>query len=208
MSIDAIFFDVDDTLFSTSHFATKARRAACEAMTKVGLTLEVDQLEAELVEVVSEFTSNYDQHFDQLLQRIPRRHYKNINTAIIVASAVKAYHDAKIDLQPFPDAIQLLRDLAQVPIVRGVITSGLTIKQAEKLLRHLLEGREARTRGAQPQGPIPRERKLRARQGTPVLEPDWGARGTGETGRVDALAPQDARRRASPRDLPPRLRRR
>lgn len=136
MSLDAIFFDVDDTLFSTSEFAAKARRASCEAMTQVGLTLEIEDLLAELGEVVAEFTSNYDHHFDQLLRRIPRRHYKGVNTAIIVAAAVKAYHDTKLtDLKPWPDAVALLRDLSELDLVRGVITSGLEVKQAEKVLR-------------------------------------------------------------------------
>ncbi|RMG09678.1 MAG: TIGR02253 family HAD-type hydrolase, partial [Planctomycetota bacterium] len=136
MSLDAIFFDVDDTLFSTSEFARKARRAACEAMHRVGLRLDVEVLEDELQEVVAEFSSNYDHHFDQLLRRIPRRHYKGVNPAIIVAAAVKAYHDTKAtELAPFPDALALLRDLSRLDIVRGIITSGLTVKQAEKLLR-------------------------------------------------------------------------
>jgi len=88
VSLDAIFFDVDDTLFSTSEFAKKARRASCEAMHNVGLTLDPSALEDELREVVSEFSSNYNSHFDQLLRRIPRRHYKGVNPAIIVAAGL------------------------------------------------------------------------------------------------------------------------
>ena len=136
MSLDAIFFDVDDTLFSTSEFAAKARRAACDAMHEVGLKVEVDTLLTELAEVVSEFTSNYDHHFDQLLRRIPKRHYKGVNPAVIVAAGVMAYHDTKsTELRPYADAIELLADLSRLEVVRGVITSGLTVKQAEKLLR-------------------------------------------------------------------------
>lgn len=138
MSLDAIFFDVDDTLFSTSEFAERARRAACVAMIDVGLRIGLTELEAELAEVVSEFSSNYDHHFDQLLRRIPNRHFKGINRAILIAAAVKAYHDTKAtELLPYPDAVELLRDLAALDpeVVRGIITSGLTIKQAEKLLR-------------------------------------------------------------------------
>jgi putative hydrolase of the HAD superfamily len=136
VSLDAIFFDVDDTLFSTSEFAKKARRAACEAMHHVGLTLDPSALEDELREVVSEFSSNYNSHFDQLLRRIPRRYYKGVNPAIIVAAGVKAYHDTKVGgVTPYPDASRLLQDLAKLEIIRGVITSGLTVKQAEKVLR-------------------------------------------------------------------------
>ena len=137
MSLDAIFFDVDDTLFSTSEFAERARLASCEAMVRVGVQMDVATLMDELREVVAEFTSNYDHHFDQLLRRIPRRFYKGVNPGIIVAAAVIAYHDTKVHhLQPYPDAVRLLADLARVPdLVRGVITSGLTVKQSEKLLR-------------------------------------------------------------------------
>jgi len=135
--LDAIFFDVDDTLFSTSEFARRARRAAVEAMIEVGLRVDVEQLEGELLEVVSEFSSNYDHHFDQLLRRIPKRHYKGVNTAVIVAAGVKAYHETKDrHLTPYPDAVRLLADLATVDeLLLGVITSGLSVKQAEKILR-------------------------------------------------------------------------
>lgn len=134
--LDAIFFDVDDTLFSTFEFAEKARWASCVAMHAAGLTLEPREIMDELREVVSEFTSNYDHHFDQLLRRIPKRHYKGVNPAILSAAAVVAYHDTKLrELTPYPDAIALLRDLAPLELVRGIITNGLTIKQAEKLLR-------------------------------------------------------------------------
>lgn len=136
MSLDAIFFDVDDTLFSTSEFADKARYASCVAMHRAGLKLEPQVLMDELREVVSEFTSNYDHHFDQLLRRIPKRHYKGVNPAIVMAAAVIAYHDTKMrELVPYPGAVRLLQDLARLDLVRGIISSGLTIKQAEKLLR-------------------------------------------------------------------------
>lgn len=136
MSLDAIFFDVDDTLFSTSEFAEKARLASCVAMHQAGLKLDPQMLMDELREVVSEFTSNYDHHFDQLLRRIPKRHYKGVNPAIILAAAVVAYHDIKMrELVPWADAIRLLQDLSKLDLVRGIITNGLSIKQAEKLLR-------------------------------------------------------------------------
>jgi putative hydrolase of the HAD superfamily len=136
-NLDAIFFDIDDTLFSTSEFAEKAREASVDAMIRVGLDIEKDVLLGELREVVAEFTSNYDHHFDQLLRRIPKRHFKGVNQAIIIAAGVVAYHDTKIrDLAPYPDAVELLRLLSKVPeLTRGVITSGLMIKQAEKLVR-------------------------------------------------------------------------
>lgn len=134
--LEAIFFDLDDTLFSTSNFAARARRASVEAMVASGLRMDPDELLDELGEVIAEFSSNYNHHFDQLLRRVPKSRYKGVNPGIIVAAGIIAYHETKAsELVPFPDALALLRALKDTEIIRGVITSGLTIKQAEKILR-------------------------------------------------------------------------
>jgi putative hydrolase of the HAD superfamily len=134
--LQAIFFDIDDTLYSTSEFAARARRASMEAMVALGLKMPVEELVRELEEVIAEFTSNYEHHFDKLLTRIPHKTWDGVNRAILIAGAIVAYHETKSrDLAPFPDAVDLLKRLSRVPMVRGVITSGLEIKQAEKLVR-------------------------------------------------------------------------
>lgn len=134
--LHAIFFDLDDTLCATSDFTKEARQNAIQAMIDVGLHIPKEVLLAELGEVISEFTSNYPQHFDKLLLRIPSQSYEGINPAILVASAVKAYHYAKYhSFQPYPDVIPFLQNLIDTsPILLGIITDGLAIKQAEKLL--------------------------------------------------------------------------
>lgn len=132
----AVFFDIDDTLYSTTSFAALARRNAVEAMRRFGLRLPVPSLLRELNEVIAEFSSNYDAHFDKLLLRIPPRAYEGVNPAILISAAVAAYHDSKFThLKPFPDVIPALKVLAKTDLVRGVITSGLAVKQAEKLIR-------------------------------------------------------------------------
>ncbi|HVR72947.1 MAG TPA: HAD-IA family hydrolase [Planctomycetota bacterium] len=134
--LKGIFFDVDDTLYSTSEFSDLARSMALDAMMQAGLALEKKVLQEELDEVIGEFTSNYEHHFDKLLLRIPRRFYRGINPAVIVAAGVIAYHDTKIRrLAPYEDAIEVLRLLSKTPLILGVITEGLEVKQAEKLLR-------------------------------------------------------------------------
>lgn len=134
--LKAIFFDIDDTLFSTSEFAHKARENAVEAMIRVGLKMRKEPLMRELQEVISEFSSNYERHFDKLLLRIPRHCYQGINPAILVAAGVVAYHETKIrELKPYPDVLEALALLSQTPMILGVITAGLEVKQAEKLLR-------------------------------------------------------------------------
>ena len=134
--LKAIFFDIDGTLFSTSEFAARARHAAVDAMIGAGLRLEHDELYAELSEVIREFSSNHDSHFDKLLVRLPRRVTKGLNAAMVIAAGVVAYHETKSrQLEPYEDAVEALRRLAQTDLLLGVITEGLAVKQAEKLVR-------------------------------------------------------------------------
>jgi putative hydrolase of the HAD superfamily len=53
---------------------------------------------------------------------------------------VRAYHATKAHLQPFPDAARCLAALEHTDLIRGVLTNGLTIKQAEKLVRLEFDG--------------------------------------------------------------------
>ncbi|MCE9636375.1 MAG: TIGR02253 family HAD-type hydrolase [Planctomycetes bacterium] len=136
-TLRALFLDIDDTLYSTSEFAAAARRAAMDAMIRHGLHLRLDEAMAELQEVISEFGSNYPFHYDRLLRRLPASALPEVNPAILVAAAVGAYHDTKYrSLFPFrdvPDVLQRIRRGSDLTI--GVITEGLEIKQAEKLVR-------------------------------------------------------------------------
>lgn len=135
LKLKAIFFDIDDTLFSTTAFAEKARRNAIEAMIRAGLRVDPDDAMQELKEIIGEFSSNHNQHFDKLLQRLPARMSAGINPVILVASAVMGYHRTKYtDLKPFPEIEKLLVALNAQPLILGVITDGLAIKQAGKLL--------------------------------------------------------------------------
>lgn len=135
-ALKAVFFDIDDTLYSTSLFACRARYNSIRAMISLGLNFPEKKLVHELEEVIKEFSSNYDQHFDKLLLRIPGRAYEGINPSILVAGAVIAYHETKSrELLPFPDVTSGLKTLAKIGLVRGVITDGLSVKQSEKLIR-------------------------------------------------------------------------
>jgi putative hydrolase of the HAD superfamily len=132
----AIFFDIDDTLYSTSEFSDVARSNAIDAMIEAGLALPREQLLIELDEVIREFSANYEHHFDKLLLRIPRRFYKGVNPAVLVAAGVIAYHETKVrQLAPYEDAIEVLRLLSKTNLILGIITEGLEVKQAEKLVR-------------------------------------------------------------------------
>ena len=58
--LDVVLFDVDDTLYSTTVFAEKARRNAVRAMVAAGFHVDEAHAVQELGEVVSEFASNYE----------------------------------------------------------------------------------------------------------------------------------------------------
>ena len=134
--LDAIFFDIDDTLFSTSVFADKARRAAVDAMIGVGLNSDRDTCFKELSEVVQEFSSNYGSHFDKLIERLPSEASQGLNKEILVAAGVVAYHETKWrELKVYGDVYEVLRWLSSHDLVRGIISAGLGIKQAEKVIR-------------------------------------------------------------------------
>ena len=134
--LDAIFFDIDDTLFSTSVFAEKARRSAIDAMIAAGLRAERDIAMRELHEVITEFSSNYGGHFDKVLDRLGPESTAGHNRAVIVAAGVAAYHETKWrELKVHDDVYEVLQWLATTHVIRGVISAGITIKQAEKLVR-------------------------------------------------------------------------
>jgi putative hydrolase of the HAD superfamily len=135
-NLRAVLFDIDDTLFGTTEFARLARKNAVAAMCDAGLDLPPEEVESELSEVISEFSSNYSRHFDKLLVRLGCPLRDDATPAIIVAAGVCAYHDTKFrSFAPFPDALALLSDLQATGLITGIITHGWTDKQAEKLVR-------------------------------------------------------------------------
>jgi len=132
----AIFFDIDDTLFSTSAFAESARGHAIDAMIAHGLRGDREELLRELKEVIEEFSSNYEHHFDKLVVRLPPEASKGVNREILIAAGVVAYHETKFrELKVYDDVYEVLRDLAKTGLLLGVISAGLAVKQAEKIVR-------------------------------------------------------------------------
>jgi putative hydrolase of the HAD superfamily len=134
--LKAIFFDIDDTLFSTTAFVARARLKAVEAMRARGLKMDTEVLLAELNTVVEEFGSNDTRHYNRLLQRLPAEAAAGNNPDLLVMAGVLAYHDTKWrELQLPQEAAQLLSGLAKTELHLGVITAGLKTKQMEKILR-------------------------------------------------------------------------
>jgi len=140
-ALDAVFFDIDDTLYSSTAFAERARERSIQAMIRAGLRLPPERVRELLREVIGEYSSNFPYQFDEVLQRVSPEAYRPVNPAMIVASAVVAYHDTKFtELRPFDDVPEVLRRLRSRGVRMGVVTSGIPVKQAEKLVRLGLAG--------------------------------------------------------------------
>jgi len=136
LPIQAILFDIDDTLFPTTAFAQEARQAAVHAMVEAGLDFPEERVFEELLEVIAEFSSNYSHHFNKLVQRLDPTGKRTPNTDLVVAAGVSAYHDTKFrSLTPFEDVPRMLQCARDRGWVVGVISHGWTSKQAEKLVR-------------------------------------------------------------------------
>ncbi|HML04691.1 MAG TPA: TIGR02253 family HAD-type hydrolase [Methanobacterium sp.] len=129
--IKAVFFDIDDTLYDTSGFAKLARRAALNVMIDAGLPLESDEAYLLLREIIDEYGSNYDKHFNILTKRVFGE-----EKPLLIALGMITYHNVKFALlRLFPQTTKTLIYLKEKGYHLGVISNGITIKQWEKLIR-------------------------------------------------------------------------
>lgn len=123
-------------MFTTTVFANRARERAIAAMIDRGLKASPEQVFTELQEVVEEFGSNDDRHYDRLLKRLPAEATAGTNKDLLVTAGVIAYHETKWEeLRLAPSTARLLADLRAAGVRLGVISAGLTRKQMEKILR-------------------------------------------------------------------------
>lgn len=135
--IKTTIFDLDDTLYNSTELSTHARRSAIRAMVDLGLQTTFEEAHQILSEVVEEYGSNYNYHFDQMLKRL------NIETSkmkMYIAAGMIAYHDEKFaNIRPFHDVIPTLIDLRKLEIKICVLSDGKALKQYEKILRLRLQ---------------------------------------------------------------------
>jgi putative hydrolase of the HAD superfamily len=88
MAVKAVFFDLDDTLYESKKFASRARKAAVRAMVREGAGVGENELSLELDLAVKECGSNYPRHFNRILTKL------NVpNWPRYAAAGVIAYHN-------------------------------------------------------------------------------------------------------------------
>jgi putative hydrolase of the HAD superfamily len=130
--IKAVLFDIDDTLFDSTTLAKMARMNAIKAMIECGLPIKnVQKGYSLLMKIVEKYGSNYDGHFDRLLETLGCTRDPKI-----IAAGIVAYHDTKLGyIKPNPDVIPTLIALRDEGCKLGIVSNGRSVKQWEKLIR-------------------------------------------------------------------------
>ena len=129
--IQAVFFDMDDTLYDTSGFASIARRAAFKSMVHNGLQCSEEEGYEHLMEIVREKGSNYSKHFNILTNDI-----NGSEDPLIIVNGIITYHNTKFAMLKLqPDSFAILLYLKSKGYKVGLITNGKEFKQWEKLIR-------------------------------------------------------------------------
>lgn len=125
---DAVLFDLDDTLFNSTLMSSSARKNAIRAICEAGVELDENEAYTLLMKIVTEYGSNYNEHFNRFIEELGYEVHPKL-----IAAAIVAYHQTKNSLlRPFPGVILTLLSLMK-SLKIGIISDGVKVKQWEKL---------------------------------------------------------------------------
>ncbi|MFA5108357.1 MAG: HAD hydrolase-like protein [Candidatus Micrarchaeia archaeon] len=126
----AILFDIDDTLFPSSEFSSKARANAISAMICAGMGATPSSAQKVLQKIISKRGSNYAHHFDELVKEFVCK-----DSSHAVAAGIWAYHSTKSSIRPYIGTKNGLLKLKKRGYILCVASQGRVIKQWDKLIR-------------------------------------------------------------------------
>lgn len=127
MKINAVIFDLDDTLFDCTGLLVEAsRRRAARAMIEAGLPCTEEYL-YELQKTLSEKHGPYYHVFDAIAKQYSMDHS-------LVEQAFHAYNSGEVvNIKPFPDVIPTLKRLKSDGYKLFLVTTGVHERQKGKI---------------------------------------------------------------------------
>jgi putative hydrolase of the HAD superfamily len=131
MKIKCVLFDIGDVLYDASLQMSTARLNAVRAMIEAGLPTDIESTYGKLQQVVRECGSDYNRHFDKLLEQLGLKWNPRV-----IAAGVGAYRETSSTyLKPYADTVPTLLRLRESGYMIGVVTEGRAVKQWQKLIQ-------------------------------------------------------------------------
>ncbi|MGR3309783.1 MAG: YvcK family protein [Candidatus Brocadiales bacterium] len=127
MKINAVIFDLDDTLFDCTGLLVEAsRRRAARAMIEAGLPC-TEEYACQLQKTLSEKYGPYYHVFDEIVKKYNMDHS-------LVEQAFHAYNSGEVtNIKPFPDVIPTLKQLKSDGYKLFLVTTGVHERQKKKI---------------------------------------------------------------------------
>jgi putative hydrolase of the HAD superfamily len=131
MKIECVLFGIDDVLYDASLQMSTARLNAIKAMIEAGLPTDVETTYRVLQNVVKECGSDYNKHFDKLLERLGLKWDPRV-----IAAGVAAYRETSlVYLKLYSDTFPTLLKLREKKYKIGIVSEGRAVKQWQKLIQ-------------------------------------------------------------------------
>lgn len=130
IEVKCIHFDLDSVLYVYTDFIERAIRECTSEMIARGLNAGHDDAIAKLRQIRAK-DPNSHQHFDELCY-----HFNKSYDKIIIASAIERYWEIKNTvIKPVFGAKTVLKTLRDAGYVLTIVTNGIPIKQAGKVVK-------------------------------------------------------------------------
>lgn len=131
MKIKCVLFDIDDVLYDASLQLSTARLNAIRAMIEAGLPTDIETTYRVLQDVVERYGSDYNKHFDKLLEQLGLKWDPRV-----IGAGVAVYREtSSAYLKPYADTIPTLLKLREAGYKVGIVSEGRAVKQWQKLIQ-------------------------------------------------------------------------